>query len=249
MAGSANHAVRCALFELEGRRTNPPFAHAAIADTESFRLCGRVLVATQRISRLRSFIGVNIGQIQTARSPRPGSTIEEAGRNGLSLRLRQWLLLLSGDWLRMNGWLDWRSINFCRMMIEDLHVRRQQSPWLSLGNEYVLTIVRPDLDRIRAVQRSQVYANLVRPPFEGQRQFGTAIRAEVRADVFAASVRGLREDCWGGSGEAKVLFLKNRLDHSIRPSRTLAKLAVANGDPKRFATCVVSHLPAKTASS
>lgn len=73
--------------------TYPPFAHAAIADAESFRPCGRVLVATQRISRLRSFIGVNFGQIQTARSPQPGPTKEErdfsASRpNGVNWRFR-----------------------------------------------------------------------------------------------------------------------------------------------------------------
>ena len=57
-SSQAQHQIRA---EWKGRGTNPPFAHAAIAGAESSRPCGRVLVAMQRISRLRSFIGVNFG--------------------------------------------------------------------------------------------------------------------------------------------------------------------------------------------
>ena len=102
--------------------------------------------------------------------------------------MRERLLLLSGDGLRINGWLDWRTIALRYVTIKDLHFRRQEGPWLRFGDEDVLAIVGPNLDRMRVVQRSNVEADLVWPPFESQRQFCSAIRTEVYVDILAASV-------------------------------------------------------------
>lgn len=65
-------------------RTKPPYAHAANLSAETTRARSTEILAVQRVSRLRTFGGVESGEIQTVLLLQTGAAFEE--RTELSAR-------------------------------------------------------------------------------------------------------------------------------------------------------------------
>ena len=165
------------------------------------------------------------------------------------LRFRRCVLSVPDDvWHGMNRWLNWSAVVFGGMTVESLETRWQDRPRARLRDEYVLAVFCGCSNRHRIIQGPDVDPNSVQPTLKGQRKFGAAFFAVVNIDVLSTSSRRQRIDRGFFACEGKGVALENGLDHSVRARGTLTEPTIADRNPKRIASDIITDIPAKTAA-
>ncbi len=133
---------------------------------------------------------------------------------------------------------------------EQSNIGSCSSPFGKMSSSAFFRCIRLWLDRgalkpIWIVECTPVDGNVVRNPFQIQKELRAASRAEICSDASAAPGRRLTVRCRVARGYLEITLPENRLDGIGRTRRALTVFAVTVCDAEGIGGNLVSHRAAK----
>jgi len=130
------------------------------------------------------------------------------------------------------GSIKYRRCNRCPIVLgsmfdERIYIRWDNRASLCHPEKYMFRVLRCQIKPIRVIKCSTVNTNNICEAFKGQKQFCTAVVAEMYVNRFSATFRGVDVVFRSSFDDRKIPRVKYRFDQIGAACCTLAELAVA----------------------